>query len=254
MDAVSDILEARARRQQPLTPMVVVSAVAHVAGFLVLALMSLHAATAPPPKVFTISFAGSEGPRTGGVNPMGGRAVEQVAPPETKKNVEPPPPPSPKMVLPDPKPAKRRPETTVAKVETPTAKPVISGGQEIKSGSTTVDTPARGPGFGLSSGGGAGNGYKLDVSDFCCPEYVERMIASIKQTWKRDLGRPGTVVVKFTIRRDGSIDGATVEQSSGAPQLDFQAQRAVQLARLEQLPGKFKEETLGVHLTFIYER
>src|SRR6476659_1836041 len=101
MDAVSDILQARARRQQPLTPMVVVSAVAHVAGFLVLALMSLHAATAPPPKVFTISFAGSEGPRTGGVNPMGGRAVEQVAPPETKKNVEPPPPPSPKMVLPD---------------------------------------------------------------------------------------------------------------------------------------------------------
>ena len=254
MDAVSLILQARAERQERLTAMVVVSALGHVAMLVVIGLMSLHAASAPPPKVFTINLSGSEGPKTGGVNPMGGREVEHVAPVETKKNVEPPPPPTPKMVLPEPKPAKRRSETTVAKVETPATKPVVSGGQEIKSGSTTIETPARGPGFGLSSGGGAGTGYKLDVSDFCCPEYVERMIASIKQTWKRDLGRPGTVVVKFTIHRDGSIEGAAVEQSSGAPNLDFEARRAVQLVRLEQLPVKFKEETLGVHLTFIYER
>jgi TonB family protein len=255
-ESVTDIVVARASRRDSMTPMVIVSVVAHAAVFVVLALMSLNAASAPPPKVFTISFAGSEGTRTGGLNPIGNRAVETVAPPEPKKNVEPPPPPTPKMVLPDPKPVRKRtPETTTARVEPPATKPPVATGDEVRPGTTTTETNVRGSGFntGLSSGGGPSSGVQLDVSNFCCPDYLAEMITRIKQSWKKDLGRRGTVIVRFTIRRDGSIDSDIVEQSSGAQPLDFEARRAVQRARLEQLPGKFTGDQLTVHLTFLYE-
>jgi TonB family protein len=254
VDEVSNILQARAQRHERMTPMVVVSAAAHVALFVVLALMSLHAASTPPEKVFTVSFAGSEGPRNGGENPIGGRAVEHVAPPETKRNVEPPPPPKPKMTLPDPKPLKPRADTTAARVVPTTVKPPAPGGDEIRQGSTTVDTGARGTGFGLNTGGGGVPGLKLDVSNFCCPDYLEQVVDQIKDAWKKDEGRPGSVIVRFTIRRDGSVDGTMIEKSSGFAPHDFETRRAVQIVRLGRLPDKFSGEQLTMHLTFTYER
>ena len=258
MDPVSNVLQTREGRREPFTPMVVVSAAAHVAVFVVLALMSLNAASTPPPTVFMVSFTGSEGPRTGGANPMGARAVEQVAPPQPKKSPEPPPPPTPKMVVPEERTvSKPRPETTTARVETPTVKPPLPGGDEVRPGSTRVETPTKGPGFnnGLSSGGGPSSGVSLDVSDFCCPDYIQQVVDRIKQSWKSEQGRLGTVIVRFTIHRDGSIDSAAVEQASGFAALDFEAQRAVQLtSRVERLPTRFTGEQLTVHLTFKYER
>jgi TonB family protein len=254
VDEVSDILQARARRRERMTPMVVVSAAAHASIFIVLALMSLHAASTPPPQVFTVSFAGSEGPRNGGENPMGGRAVERVAPPETKRNVEPPPPPKPKMALPEPKPAKPRAEATTARVAPPAVKPPVPGGDEIRQGSTPLDTGAKGPGFGLNTGGGGVPGVKLDVSNFCCPDYLEQVFDRIKESWKKDEGRPGSVIVRFTIRRDGSVDGTAIEKSSGFAPHDFEARRAVQIVRLDRLPDRFSGEQLTMHLTFTYER
>ena len=84
--------------------------VGHATVFGLLVLMSVTAETAPPPKVFNVSFVGSEGPRTGGMNAIGGREIERVAPPEPKA-VEPPPPAAapPKMTLPEPK-AKPKPK------------------------------------------------------------------------------------------------------------------------------------------------
>jgi len=69
----------------------------------------------------------------------------------------------------------------------------------------------------------------------------------------------GTVIVKFEIRRDGSIDlnSVTVScprecRSSGNPVLDFDAQRAVRSARLPELPKAYTETSLIVYLTVPY--
>ena len=256
-ESVTDVLLARESRRQSMTPMVLVSAAAHVGVFVVLALMSLNASSAPPPKVFTVSLVGGEGPTTGGANPMGGRPVEQVAPPEPKPVDKPLSEAPPKMVLPDPKPPKpRRPETTTARAEPPAVTPPVTGGDEVRTGSTKVDTGVRGSGFGLKSGGGAGGPVTLEVSDFCCPEYIQQVTARINEAWRREQGRPGTVVVKFTIRRDGSVDTPNVgiERSSGYQNLDFEARRAVQIARLPALPAQFHDEALMVRLTLNYER
>ena len=44
--------------------------------------------------------------------------------------------------------------------------------RRFRKGSSIAETGAKGMGFGLSSGGGGGGGH-LEVSNFCCPEYLD---------------------------------------------------------------------------------
>lgn len=252
-DSVTDVLVSRERRRQSITPMVAVSLVGHVAVFGVLAILSVSAATPPPTKVFVVSFTGGPGPRTGGANQMGGRAVEEVAPPTPKAVDRPAALKPPKMVIPEPEP-KTPPKSTSRAADNTKAAPPTTGA-EVTQGSSRMDTGVRGNGFGLSGGGGgASSNVQLDVSDFCCPDYVQQVVDRIKDAWMRDQGRPGETVIRFTIRRDGSVDAVTVERTSGFGPLDFAAQRAVQLTRHGRLPAQFTGESLTIHLTFIYER
>jgi len=79
------------------------------------------------------------------------------------------------------------------------------------------------------------------------------MIERVRANWNRQPG-PGTVLVKFTIRRDGSVEDAALERSSGNPILDLNAQRAVLMTKtLNPLPPAFTNPTLTVHLNFQYQ-
>ena len=120
-------------------------------------------------------------------------------------------------------------------------------------GTTPVDTGARGTGFGLSSGGaGLGGELQLDVTDFCCTEYLNVIIASIKRNWRKDQGRAGSTVIKFTISRNGSVNNVSVDRPSDYYPFNAEAQRAVQLAQLPPLPAAFPNQTLTVLMTFKY--
>jgi TonB family protein len=163
------------------------------------------------------------------------------------------------MVVPKPttkpaqplKPSPLQPQTTTADAR---GKQLIRG-EEIRTGNALADTGARGQGFGLSTGGGAGSGSTLDVADFCCPDYLVLMMDKIKSNWNQQVELPGTVLIKFTIQRDGRLTETTVERSSGALSLDQNAQRAVMVTRqLTALPAAFPNPTLTVHLNFQYQR
>src|SRR6267142_83057 len=78
-------------------------------------------------------------------------------------------------------------------------------GQQTRPGSTVADTGVRGQGFGLSTASGSGSGSYLDVSNFCCPEYIEIMVVRIRGNWNSRAENVGEAIVKFTIYRDGSI-------------------------------------------------
>ena len=65
-------------------------------------------------------------------------------------------------------------------------------------------------GFGLSSGGGGGGGH-LEVSNFCCPEYLATMAALIKSNWNSQIGAAGRTHLRFVIQKDGRIADITVE-------------------------------------------
>lgn len=255
VENVTDIIVARSREPEGLKTMIVWSLAGHI-GFAALAVLwGGPRLDDTPRQVMTISLSGAPGPRTGGQTQIGGQAVQAPAPPqEPVKPVPPPPAPkAPVMSLPDPKrpprpqPKQAPPEATARNVNT---------GEAPREGSTRVDTRVRGQGFGLSSAGSnsPGASVTLDVSDFCCNEYIEQMVTMIRRSWDQNLGVVGSTTMQFTILRNGVIQAPLVEKSSGFALLDNSAMRALQLTRLPPLPQAFENPTLTVHLRFDYTR
>ena len=252
-EAATDVIVARSRSADRLTTMVVWSFAAHIVVTALVLLIPKPDATPPPRTVMTISLGGAPGPRTGGMQQIGGRPVQAPPPDEPVKRAETAPAPvPPKMSLPDPK-ARTRPETAKpqqaprdATGRTPTT------GDKPSEGSARSDTQVRGRGFGLSSGGGGGGGIRLDV-DFCCPEYILLMQDIIQRNWQQRQGLVGITTMQFTIHRDGAIRDVRVEKSSGFEILDTAARRAL-VTKLPPLPAEFTNPTLNVHMEFEYSR
>lgn len=210
----------------------------------------------PAPAVMTITLGGSTaGPKSTGTTSMGGRTVEQVAPPPKRVDPVPEPkaPPAPAM------PARTPPRTAVVEPTKipkpppmpPTRAPVT--GQRITAGNTPVDTGARGQGAGLTFGGAPGTAGDTDLKDFCCQDYLTQLVATIDSAWsQKNQQESGKTILKFTIRRDGSIRDVIVEQGSGFGVLDRASRAALEDARLLPLPAEYKKDTLTIHLTFPY--
>lgn len=259
---VSDILESRKREPGGLTKTAGISLAAHVAAVAaLLAIPSVLPQAAKPKRVImTISLGGAPGPNTGGMQMIGGRAI-QAAQPSTDPRLSKAPLPTvvqtpPKMTLPDPK---QKPRATPPKPTLTSKDPTGTAagrGAETQKGTAKTDTGARGQGFGLSSGGTGGDGgVRLGVEGFCCPEYIGDMRNRIIKNWNQNQRQAGVVIMFFTIQRNGLITDIEVERSSGNPVLDLAAQRAlINTKTLAPLPSGYSGQTLPVHLTFEYFR
>jgi protein TonB len=274
---VTDVIRDRGREPAGLERMAIISVLAHlVLGAILLFAPGgwLSRAHEPPKTVMTISLSGGNGgPNNGGMTSIGGRAVQAETPPEPKRPepVTVPAVKTPEMVVPIPTkappkaPAKPTPAPVPAKPVP--APPVVkqapadargrtpTKGAETREGSTLAETGARGQGFGLSTSGGVGAGLKLDVQNFCCPDYLALMSEKIRANWDPHAEVPGTVIVKYTIQRDGTLVDASIEKPSGYTALDINAFRAVLTTRqLPPLPAAFPNPSLTVHLNFQYTR
>jgi TonB family protein len=257
---VTDVIRFRMQQPAGLQRMVAVSTLAHAAvvAILVLAPGQWLGRTQPAPRtVMTISLGGGvRGPDNGGLTSVSGRAIQTVSAEPLKRpdQFAAPAAKTPEMTIPKPDakplrnttaPVKQGPDN--ARGRTPTK------GDEPTPGSAVAETGVRGLGFGLSTGGGAGAGSRLDVSDFCCPEYILLMVERIRSNWRSQVDATGLTVVNFTIQRDGRLTAVTTERSSGYGTLDNNATRAVILTgRLPELPSGYSNPTLGVHLSFEY--
>ncbi len=261
---VTDVLRGRMQEPGGLQWMAVASAVAHAAALasVILAPSGWLAIGAREPRtVITITLGGgSGGPANGGLTAIGGRAVQTEAPPEALKRPEPVRPPAaktPAMTVPVQGRAPLKASSAAAVKQAPEAARgrTPTRGSEVVSGSALVETLARGQGFGLSTSGGSGSGSRLDVADFCCPDYLVLMVEKIRANWKSQAEVPAEAVVKYTIQRDGTITSSELEKSSGYTALDISALRAVASTRqLPPLPAPFPNPTLTVHLNFQYTR
>lgn len=257
-EAVSDILIERSRVTEGMSRMVAVSLTAHVVLLAFIALMpagwsSRSQDTGP---VMTISIGGTQGPDTPGLTSIAERPVQRVAEPNEKPVDVPPAPKAPEMVEPTPT---TKPTTRSKPVEKPverstTRKP--TAGEEIKTGDARAKTGGAAIPFGgLATGGGGDSGVRLDVQNFCCPDYIQTMVQRIRQSWNSNQGATGQVGVKFTIRRDGMLTNVEVEEPSGQAMLDLESRRAVLMTRqLPPLPREFTPPNLTVHMTFNYRR
>src|SRR5215212_7124056 len=232
-EAVSDVLLERAREHDGINRMVLASLFAHGALIATLVLMpaSWRRSAAPAdvtPMMITLSNAGT-GPDTGGLTAISN------------------------------KPLPKTPAKTVDKpVDKSTARRPTSG-PEIKTGDARVETGGAAIPFGgltRPSGSGAATGSPFtDYADFCCPSYLNQMADLIKRNWNQNQGATGQVQMKFTIRRDGTIQDVRVEKPSNISLLDVESQRALlKTAAVPPLPREFTENTLTVHLIFDYHR
>ena len=251
---VTDIIVARARLSERMNAMIPWSIAAHIAlvAFMIFMPASWRGAVDEGPRtVMTISLGGAPGPRNGGLTSEGGRTV-QAPPPEPVKKVETPPAPkTPEMTLPTKNARVVKPQPSEAPKEATARTPATGQPQE---GSTRVDTGAKGQGFGLTAGGGGGTGVTVDTTNFCCPEYLAQMTTLIQRNWQSNQGVAGSVMMKFTITRAGTIENVQVEQPSGFLAHELTAQRALLLTRLPELPIQYPNPTLTVHMRFEYQR
>ena len=264
MSDVTDILRDRMAEPRGFERMATVSGVAH--GVLIAVVLRAptqwNRTTQAPRNVMTIMLGGAAaGPANGGLTSAAGRPVQAVTPPEEAKRPEPVRPPAakpPEMTMPDPKARAVRPSSPAPPVKdapdeargrTPTR------GEQVRPGDAVAETTARGQGFGLSTGGGTGAGSYLDVSNFCCPDYIALMTERIRSNWRPQSEVAGEAVVKFTILRDGRLTDIALERSSGYSALDLTAQRSIYTTRqLPPLPAAFPDQSLTVHLNFQYQR
>jgi outer membrane biosynthesis protein TonB len=258
---VSDILRSRARESASLSYTTGVSLAVHAVAIVLIAAIPARWSARPEPKraVMTISLGGSPGPKSGGMTMIGGRAI-QAAPPAAAPKIDKVAMPTPKtstamtMPVPDPK-VKPRPEPKTNAASKDPSGQATGRGAETQKGSTTVETGAKGMGFGLSTGGGGGTGSRLDVQNFCCPEYLNDMVERIRSHWVQQQQAVGSNMMKFTILRSGEIKEIEREQSSNVVSLDLASERALYLtAKLQPLPSAFPDDHLTVHLKFEYTR
>jgi outer membrane biosynthesis protein TonB len=256
MDAVSAVLMARAAKSDGLNGTVAVSALAHLVLVVAVAFVpsAWFAVQREPEVVMQISLGGGEGPRTS-VNTLSSRPIQQLT--ETSKAIEPVRPPAaatPEMIEPTKTPPRKTP-TNKTDAKDPRSRTPTKGA-ELQKGTAVAETGVRGQGFnaGLSGGGGPAVGAKLDVANFCCPEYLATMVELITRNWSSKQQAVGATTMRFVIQKDGRIVDATIEQSSGNQSLDFFSQRALALTKLPPLPDGYPERALTVHIVFPYER
>ena len=130
------------------------------------------------------------------------------------------------MPVPDPKIKPKTPPKVTAASKDPQGT-TVGRGFETQKGSTTVETGARGQGFGLSSSGGGGDNSFVDVANFCCPDYLLDMRDRIRAVWVQQQQATGIVLMKFTILRNGQITSIEYEHPSNITSLDLASQRAL---------------------------
>lgn len=257
-DAVSHALVSRGRPPRGFEQMLGASVALHALLILALIVAPRPATPVEPDErdVMTISLGGAPGPRAGGMTALGGRPVQQVAPPEAKP--EPPQAPAarqPAMVEPTkaaPKPKPAPPDTVAKPVEQAPGRTPTKGA-EVQPGTALAFTGGQGIGVGLSTGGG-GTGGEISLGNFCCPDYLQAMLSAVQRNWNSRQQVAGQTTIKFTVLRDGRITAVEVARPSGFAVLDYTAQRAVMAARLPPLPAAYTNPSLTIHLTFQYQR
>src|SRR5260221_9632864 len=92
IESATEVIVARAHDHESWTPGVAASVAAHAVLIAGLLFMPGRDFTKDLPKtVMSISLGGAPGPRAGGMTPMGGKAVQEVAEAAAKPRAETPP-------------------------------------------------------------------------------------------------------------------------------------------------------------------
>jgi TonB family protein len=103
--------------------------------------------------------------------------------------------------------------------------------------------------------GEQGTGIAVDAPVFPFSYYLAAIERKVSANWFSAVSEGSssmTCVVYFRLRRDGSVEDARIEASSGNAYFDRAALRAVKSSSpFPPLPRAFPEQYLGIHFTFV---
>jgi TonB family protein len=266
-------MTAVARRNGAFRRAVLVSAVIHVALFVLIAVSPSLPLSSRKGLVsyIPLSLGGLPGGGgSGGGNSRVTAPAPAPAPPEAKKpslrdltvpQKALPETPQSKLRYPSEKP-KREPKSKKAKQAVlPEPSPEAKTGQSGTIGSQ--GTGGSGVRIGLGGPGeGSGSGYdsQIGLSTFPYTYYLQAVTDRISSNWFTSLVDPGVkgnfqTVVYFKIQRNGQTTDITVKESSGVESLDLSAMRAVQRSTpFPPLPTDYNQDYLGIFLIFEHSK
>lgn len=97
----------------------------------------------------------------------------------------------------------------------------------------------------------------FDTAEYDWGPYAAEMVRRIKLNWDvptlAHYGVKGRVTIRFYIRRDGRVEGATILSSSGIPPFDNAAFQAIlRSSPFRPLPADLGHDREGVTVTFFY--
>ncbi len=234
-------------KRDPFKSMLLWSGVLHLLVFTIFVLAARLGSSAPfaPPEHIAFVIPGVPGLPPG---PGGGAAPTPPRPePEPEKApevVRPTTEQREQIPMPDARPKRR------SRLEKPKQDSGLHGPDAASAKSAQLKSRGL-PGLGLGDSAGGGSAFD---QPFEYAYYATQMLGRINQHWQRRRVRgTAVVVIQFTITRNGSIEAAKVETSSGVRVLDRSALRAVMLSEpLPPLPNSYARDSVGVHLRFTY--
>jgi protein TonB len=192
-------------------------------------------------------------PNRGPANPVASDTQSQVPTPPTPKE-KPKPLPKVKAPPPDAIPLKseRAPAKRMAEVQ-PQPQPNKFREQQKYSESqlySPTGQRASSPMYQMpNGGGGVGLGDNSPFGEQF-GYYANIIRDNIARAWKPATSGKVSVVVTFTIQRNGSVTNVKVTTGSGNQTMDFSAQRAVMDANLPPLPPTFPRNQADVEMKF----
>ncbi len=132
------------------------------------------------------------------MTPISARPVEEVAPDPKRQTPVPVAAPKPDVMTVPTKPPVKPPKPETKPATTPLASPAVTKppttGRQVQTGTSAVETGARGIGAGLTVGGGGGGAQLKVDSDFCCPAYLQEVVTRISGVWRSVQPEHGTTV------------------------------------------------------------
>jgi periplasmic protein TonB len=151
--------------------------------------------------------------------------------------------------------APKKPSRKESSINTYRAKQVDRPNQLYSRDGQALVTPM----IGMAGSGGVGVGHGSPLGDRF-GYYVDILKQKVAQKWRTGDVDPRIrsappAIVTFTIRRDGSISGVRIEQTSGNFALDASAQRAIADASpFPPLPAAFEKNDVSIEFWFQLQR
>lgn len=145
-----------------------------------------------------------------------------------------------------PRPGEKELPTLASRPTTPTETPAPARQEPVAPPPQPLGSPT-----GSASGAGP---LTLSVTDFPYAYYIRQIAGKIREKWdgKAIPGQQPAVI--FEIGRDGRINQATINKSSGNPAYDQVALRAINdAAPFPPLPDEFKKPVLRIGLQFVFD-